>query len=143
MSDTESKSESKKETVPTYVSPIAKPLANKSLEKKVLKLIKKAAKAKCTRRGVKEVVKSIRKNEKGILVLAANIYPMDVISHIPVLCEENKIPYIFVSSKEALGEAATTKRPTSCIHVIIKDDFAEKKKYDEVFDEVKKLNQSL
>lgn len=24
---------------------------------------------------------------------------MDVISHIPVLCEENKIPYIFVSSK--------------------------------------------
>ena len=78
---------------------------------------------------------------------------MDVISHIPVLCEENKIPYIFVSSKvwvlaltqpsEALGEAATTKRPTSCIHVIIKDDFSEKKKYDEVFDEVKKLNQSL
>lgn len=35
----------------------------------------------------------------SILVLAANIYPMDVISHIPVLCEENKIPYIFVSSK--------------------------------------------
>ncbi|OAO14034.1 H/ACA ribonucleoprotein complex subunit 2-like protein [Blastocystis sp. ATCC 50177/Nand II] len=143
MSDTETNTESKKDSAPLYVSPIAKPLANKSLEKKVLKLVKKAAKAKCTRRGVKEVVKSIRKNEKGILVLAANIYPMDVISHIPVLCEENKIPYIFVSSKEALGEAATTKRPTSCIHIILKDDFPEKKKYDEVFDEVKKLNQSL
>lgn len=26
-----------------------------------------AAKAKCTRRGVKEVVKSIRKNEKGLI----------------------------------------------------------------------------
>ena len=38
---------------------------------------------------------------RSILVLAANIYPMDVISHIPVLCEENKIPYIFVSSKVA------------------------------------------
>ena len=143
MSDTETNTESKKDSAPLYVSPIAKPLANKSLEKKVLNLVKKAAKAKCTRRGVKEVVKSIRKNEKGILVLAANIYPMDVISHIPVLCEENKIPYIFVSSKEALGEAATTKRPTSCIHIILKDDFPEKKKYDEVFDEVKKLNQSL
>ena len=59
---------------------------------------------------MKEVVKSIRKKEKGyvqlkaelisrIMVLAANIAPIDVISHIPVLCEENDIPYIFVSSK--------------------------------------------
>lgn len=83
MSDTETNIESKKDSAPLYVSPIAKPLANKSLEKKVLKLVKKgrevvcassvshpvfiAAKAKCTRRGVKEVVKSIRKNEKGLV----------------------------------------------------------------------------
>lgn len=33
------------------------------------------------------------------MVLAANIAPMDVISHIPILCEEKGIPYIFVSSK--------------------------------------------
>ena len=81
MSDTETAADSKKVSVPTFVSPIAKPLAGKSLEKKVLKVVKKgrialdlwvrfltlcvAAKAKCTRRGVKEVVKSIRKNEKG------------------------------------------------------------------------------
>ncbi|KNB44055.1 H ACA ribonucleoprotein complex subunit-like protein [Blastocystis sp. subtype 4] len=142
-SDNESTSESKQESVPTFVSPIAKPLAGKSLEKKVFKLVKKAAKAKCTRRGVKEVVKSIRKNEKGVMILAANIAPMDVISHIPLLCEEKSIPYIFVSSKEALGDAATTKRPTSCIHVVLKEDFPEKSKYDEVFDEVMKLDRSL
>ena len=113
-----------------------------------------ASKVKITRRGVKEVVKSIRKNEKGyrfdirfviarVLVLAANISPIDVISHLPVLAEENGIPYVFVSTKEALGEAATTKRPTSCIHIVRKDDFSEKKKYDEVFDEVKQLDVSL
>lgn len=33
------------------------------------------------------------------MILAANIAPMDVISHIPLLCEEKGIPYIFVSSK--------------------------------------------
>ncbi len=33
------------------------------------------------------------------MILAANIAPMDVISHIPLLCEEKSIPYIFVSSK--------------------------------------------
>lgn len=37
------------------------------------------------------------------MVLAANIVPMDVISHIPILCEEKGIPYIFVSSKVGIA----------------------------------------
>lgn len=37
------------------------------------------------------------------MVLAANIAPMDVISHIPILCEEKGIPYIFVSSKVVIA----------------------------------------
>lgn len=65
-------------------APFAKPLANKKLNKKVLKTIKKgtnlpthlnvsvgveidflASQAKELRRGVKEVVKALRKGEKG------------------------------------------------------------------------------
>ena len=48
-----------------------------------------------------------------------DIYPIDVISHLPVLLEENGIPYIFVPSKQELGAAACTKRPTSV--VLIRD----------------------
>lgn len=48
-----------------YCSIIAKPLADEKLCKKVLKLAKKAAKRKQIRRGVKEVVKALRKNAKG------------------------------------------------------------------------------
>jgi H/ACA ribonucleoprotein complex subunit 2 len=47
------------------VNEIAKPLADEKLCKKVLKLSKKAAKRKQLKRGVKEVVKAIRKNTKG------------------------------------------------------------------------------
>jgi H/ACA ribonucleoprotein complex subunit 2 len=64
---------------------------------------------------VKEVVKGIRKGEKGIAILAGDIYPIDVVSHIPILLEENNIPYMFVPSKFDLGAAASTKRPTSCV----------------------------
>ena len=32
--------------------------------------------------------------------MAGDISPIDVITHIPVLCEENQIPYIYVPSKE-------------------------------------------
>lgn len=49
--------------------------------------------------------------------MAADISPIDIISHLPVLSEEAQIPYVFVTSKEELGHASSTKRPTSCVMV--------------------------
>lgn len=125
------------------------------------------------KRGVKEVVKGIRKGEKGyeiyvfpfditskhlfpryrLLILAADINPIDIISHLPVLSEEAHIPYVFVSSKEELGHASSTKRPTSCV-MVCPDQKRKKKKdgekedkdddyrelYDECYREVEKLD---
>lgn len=53
----------------------------------------------------------------GVVVLAGDISPMDVISHIPVLCEDVNVPYIFVASRAELGAAGSTKRPTSVVMV--------------------------
>ena len=53
----------------------------------------------------------------GIVVLAADISPMDVISHIPVLCEDHGIPYVYVPSRAELGAASATKRPTSVVMI--------------------------
>lgn len=101
MSDTESskKSSSSYEERVKHVSVIAKPLATKKQTKRAYKVVKKATKVKGIKRGVKEVVKGIRKGEKGVCIIAGDISPVDVISHIPVLCEENDIPYIFTPSK--------------------------------------------
>ncbi len=52
-----------------------------------------------------------------VVILAADVSPLDVFSHLPVLCEDNQIPYVYVPSREALGEASQTKRPTSCVLV--------------------------
>ncbi|GAY59644.1 hypothetical protein CUMW_196080 [Citrus unshiu] len=49
------------------LAPIAKPLAGKKLSKRTLKLVRRAAEHKCLKRGVKEVVKSIRRGHKGSL----------------------------------------------------------------------------
>ena len=90
---------------------------------------------------MKEVVKAVRKGEKGIMFIAGNITPIDVISHLPVLCESSGIPYIYVPSKEELGIAGSTKRPTSCILVQLKDKTAEHKEaYDEIVSEIKKVS---
>ena len=95
--------------------PIASPLADDKLSKKVLKLAKKASKRKKTKRGVKEVVKALRKGAQGVCVLAGDVSPLDVISHLPVFCEAKGVPYVFVASKDELGAAGLTKRPTSCM----------------------------
>lgn len=99
------------------VNAIAQPMASKKSSKKIHKLVKKASSAKIIRRGVKEVIKGIRKNEKGLCILAGDIYPIDVISHLPIMLEESGIPYLYVPSKQDLGAAASTKRPTSVVLV--------------------------
>ncbi|KAL8942910.1 MAG: hypothetical protein Q9216_001385 [Gyalolechia sp. 2 TL-2023] len=112
--------------------PFAHPLADEKVGRKVLKGVKRAAKNKTLKRGVKEVVKSLRKSPtstittssssasslpSAVVILAADISPMDVISHLPVLCEDHGIPYVFVTSRVELGAASSTKRPTSVVMV--------------------------
>ncbi|KAE8153877.1 L30e-like protein [Aspergillus avenaceus] len=122
--------------------PFAQPLVEDKSAKKVLKTVKKAAVNKCLKRGVKEVVKALRKSPipapnapvstpNGVVVLAADISPMDVISHLPVLCEDHGIPYVFVTSRAELGNSAATKRPTSVTMVVPKSAAKGKKKEDD------------
>ncbi|XP_028753733.1 H/ACA ribonucleoprotein complex subunit 2-like protein [Neltuma alba] len=134
------------------LSPIAKPLAGKKLCKRTLKLVRRASEHKCLKRGVKEVVKSIRRGHKGLCVIAGNISPIDVITHLPILCEEAEIPYIYVPSKEDLASAGVTKRPTCCVLVMTKPakgelDKGEQEKlksdYDQVVSEVNEVTASL
>jgi H/ACA ribonucleoprotein complex subunit 2 len=68
------------------LTPIANPIAGDTLRNKILKLARHLNRAKKLRRGVKDVVKAIRKGEKGICILAGDVSPVDVISHIPILC---------------------------------------------------------
>ena len=105
---------------------------------------------------MKECVKAIRKSPlatpstnpgtstpPGIVILAADISPMDVISHIPVLCEDHGIPYVYVPSRAELGAAGATKRPTSIVMVTPKvgkgAKDANESEWSESFGEMQKM----
>ncbi len=46
------------------------------------------------------MVKALRKGDKGLLLLASNITPVDVISHLPLMAEEAVgVEYCWVLSK--------------------------------------------
>jgi H/ACA ribonucleoprotein complex subunit 2 len=76
-----------------------------------------------------------------IVVFAGDISPIDVISHIPVMCEEAEVAYCYVPSKQLLGEAGATKRPTSVVMIpASKKNGAE---YEENYDECAKEMKGL
>ena len=60
-------------------------------------------KDKLVKRGVKETVKDVRKGQAGLVIIAADISPIDVLSHLPILCEDKSIPYIYVKSRAEVG----------------------------------------
>ncbi|KXX81926.1 H/ACA ribonucleoprotein complex subunit 2 [Madurella mycetomatis] len=106
--------------------PFALPLADDKTHKKIYKLIKKGAKLKSIHRGVKECEKAIKKcppktaasgaiDAPGLVIIAGDISPMDVIMHFPILCEEHGVPYLYIRSRADLGVAACTKRATSVV----------------------------
>ena len=53
-----------------------------------------------------------------MVIIAADISPIDVLSHLPILCEDKGIPYIYVKSRAEVDEACKTKRPTSCVLIV-------------------------
>lgn len=90
------------------------------------------------KRGVKDVVKAIKKGSKGIVIIAADVTPVDVVSHIPVLCEDRAIPYLFVRSRMELGVAAETKKPTSVVLMLATKTEALAEKYTKLHEKIAK-----
>merc|ERR1719246_174263 len=124
-----------------YVSPLAKPIITDKLLERSLKLLKKAVSEKKARRGVPECVKAVRKGQQGICFLAGDIFPLDVFAHVPVLCEEKGVHYVYVKSRHELGAACQTKRPISLLMVLEpKADASYAKTYEQVLAGIKAIH---
>merc|ERR1719238_2630470 len=121
-----------------YVSVISKPMAPKKLTKKLYKCIKKGMKHKTfVRNGLKDVQSRIRKGERGIVVFAGDVTPVDVMCHLPAVCEEKEIPYVFTPSRSLLGQAMGVKRGSLMVMIRKHEEYQEL--FDECKEEIEKL----
>ncbi|CAG8607526.1 17666_t:CDS:2, partial [Cetraspora pellucida] len=123
----------------------ASPLATEEFTLELMQVVRKASRKRHCRRGVKEVVKALKKGHKGLVVIAGDISPIDIITHIPILCEDFNVPYIYIPSRADLGFACATKRPTSVVMIVpdLKDEeaFDYKELYMACYEKVKELEQ--
>ncbi|CCF73586.1 NHP2, NOLA2, H/ACA ribonucleoprotein complex subunit 2 [Babesia microti strain RI] len=154
-----------------YISPIATPLLLGKARIKALQLVQKAialenfakqqfktnlssgatvnvdlALCRCIKRGVIDVTKAVRKNIKGLVLIASDVYPVDVVAHLPILCEEKNLTYAYLPCKKILAATCRSKRPV-CVVLVVEppDNFqklmsqltnAEHLDYSKIFEKV-------
>ena len=76
------------------------------LAEKVYLLVERARETGKIRRGTNEVTKAVERKQPKLVVIAEDVDPPEVVAHLPPLCEEKGIPYVYVPSKKDLGTAA-------------------------------------
>jgi large subunit ribosomal protein L7Ae len=81
-----------------------------------------ASKTGAIRKGTNEATKAVERSIAKLVVIAEDVDPPEVIAHLPLLCDERKIPYVFVPSKEALGKAIGIDVPCASACIIKEGD---------------------
>ena len=85
---------------------------------KVFEVIEKSRSGGRLSKGTNEVTKAIERSQAKLVVIATDVQPPEVVMHLPLLCEEKKIPYAYVSSKQELGKDASLVVGTAAVAVI-------------------------
>jgi len=74
------------------------------------------------RKGTNETTKAIERGIAKLVVIAEDVDPPEVVAHLPILCEERKIPYVFVPTKKKIGAAIGIDVPSASVCIVKEGD---------------------
>eukprot|EP00438_Fugacium_kawagutii_P010454 Skav232992 [mRNA] locus=scaffold387:12912:15437:+ [translate_table: standard] len=72
-----------------------------------------AANYKQLKKGANEATKTLNRGTAELVILAADAEPLEILLHLPLVCEDKNVPYVFVKSKTALGRHGTQEDDTT------------------------------
>lgn len=90
------------------------------LRDETVSLVEKSKKGKI-KAGINEVTKAIERGNAKLIVIAEDVSPVEVVMHLPILCEEKNIPFSYIATKKELGEKAGLRTATASIAIIESD----------------------
>jgi large subunit ribosomal protein L7Ae len=70
------------------------------------------------KKGTNEVTKAVERGAAAMVIMATDVNPPEILAHIPALCEERNVAYVYVPSKAELGNAIGLEKPTASIAII-------------------------
>jgi ribosomal protein eL8 len=74
-------------------------------EAKVYELFEKARQSGKVRKGINETTKAVDRGQAKLVAIALDVDPPEIVMHLPELCEEKGVKYVYVSSKQKLGQS--------------------------------------
>ncbi len=83
-----------------------------------------ASKTGAVRKGTNETTKAVERAQAKLVIIAEDVDPPEVVAHLPLLCEERKIPYVFVPTKEQIGKALGIDVPAAAASIAKEGDAA-------------------
>lgn len=87
---------------PVYVKfEVPGEIQNKALE--ALELARDTGKI---RKGTNEATKSVERGLAKLVLISEDVQPPEIVAHLPPLCDEKNIPYVYVPKQSELGAAA-------------------------------------
>ena len=85
---------------------------------KALQLVQIASETGKVRVGTNEVTKSSERAEAKLVVMAEDVDPVEILVHVPMLCEEKRIPYLYVPTKQRLGQSAGLSKSAASVAIV-------------------------
>lgn len=105
--------------------------------KKLIDLLGKVAKTGKVKAGVNEVTKMIERGQAKLVILAEDVTPEELLYHMPILCNEKKIPFTYFSQRKELGKVSGLTVSASCIAVT--NEGVAKKELEDLTKSIKEL----
>ena len=114
----------------------------KDIQEQVYELVKaigKDGRGKI-KKGANEVTKAAERGIASMIVMAENVTPGELVAHVPMICKEKGIPFIYVEDQGYLADSAgmTAGTRTAAVAVLDVD-----KEAQDIFNEVKGHNETL
>ncbi|MEM4717270.1 MAG: 50S ribosomal protein L7Ae [Desulfurococcaceae archaeon] len=96
------------------------------LAEKIYEAVRKARESGGkVKKGTNETTKAVERGQAKLIVIATDVDPPEIVAHLPILCDEKKIPYAYVPSKKKLGEAAGIEVAAASVAILEPGDAKE------------------
>jgi large subunit ribosomal protein L7Ae len=90
----------------------------KELSDKAYTLAEAAKESGKVKKGTNEVTKVVERGAAAMVIMAADVEPPEILAHIPALCDERNVPFVYVPSKAELGKAIGLNKPAASVAIV-------------------------
>ena len=115
------------------------PKADNQMTKKLLDLCNQATLYKQMKKGANETTKALNRGVADLVLLAADTEPLEIVLHLPLLCEDKNVPYVYVPKQADLGRACGVSRNIVAAVILHHPDSQLQPQINELKDKVEQL----